>query len=42
MESLFFILGAPDPEMQEIEKLLTDTGVAYSYAMAGGRQNLER
>lgn len=36
--NLFFILGAPDPEMQAIERLLTDAGVSYGYATSGGRR----
>jgi len=34
----FFILGASDPEMAEIERVLTDVGVAYGYATVAGRR----
>jgi hypothetical protein len=34
--STLFILGAPDPEMAAIEKLLTEAGVPYAYASIGG------
>lgn len=33
-----WILGAPDPEMEKIEKLLDDVGEDFGYAMADGRR----
>ncbi len=36
--SLFFILGAPDPEMEAIETLLRDACVAYGYATVSGER----
>lgn len=35
-KDLYFILGADDPEMQAIEKLLVAVGVRYGYATVGG------
>lgn len=33
MDELLFVLGAPDPEMEQIEWLLRETGVRRIYAM---------
>jgi len=33
MKDMLFVLGAPDPEMQAIEGLLKECGVAYAYAV---------
>jgi hypothetical protein len=33
----FFILGAPDPEMREIERVLKEQGLDYAYAAVHGR-----
>ena len=38
MNDLFFILGAPDPEMQAIEDLCKKYNVAYGYAMREGKR----
>lgn len=32
----FFVLGAPDHEMQEIERVCIEAGLAYAYATIGG------
>lgn len=36
--NFFFILGAPDPEMREIEELLQEKGLSYAYAANGNRR----
>jgi len=34
--SLLFVLGAPDPEMDRIEKLLDECGITHTFATIGG------
>jgi len=38
MEPRMWVLGAPDPEMQEIEKVLTTLGAVVRYAAVDGRR----
>lgn len=38
--NLLFVLGASDPEMQAIEKLLIDGGVSYCYAVGADGQRV--
>lgn len=38
MSKLIFVLGAADPEMEEIEVLLTSAGVPYVYATRDGKR----
>lgn len=38
MTHYYFILGAPDPEMEEIERLLRDKALPYGYAFSRGRR----
>jgi len=32
----FFVLGAPDPEMQEIRRICTEEGYAFAHATLSG------
>ena len=36
MQPYFFVLGAPDHEMQEIERVCKEHGIQYGYATMGG------
>ena len=35
-KNMFFVLGAPDPEMKEIERICRKEGIAFGYATFGG------
>lgn len=37
-KSLFFVLGAPDPEMERIESILTHLSKPYAYALKDGQR----